>query len=138
AGPSRRAGSERETQPVGRTRTGGGYGERKVHRQHDSPDPLHHPPHMLKEIAKRGSAAQQSWAWRTSTLSEQLRGQRQAFAWAVAATPAGTKRRTVYDAGSSQGLPGRLVRGEGDPKSKDRPVNEAYDGAGATYDLYSK
>ena len=96
------------------------------------------PPHMLKEIAKRGSAAQQSWAWRTSTLSEQLRGQRQAFAWMAAVTPAGTKRRTVYDAGSSQGLPGRLVRGEGDPKSKDRAVNEAYDGAGATYDLYSK
>jgi Zn-dependent metalloprotease len=29
-----------------------------------------------------------------------------------------------------------LVRGEGDPKSKDKAVNEAYDGSGATYDFY--
>jgi Zn-dependent metalloprotease len=29
-----------------------------------------------------------------------------------------------------------LVRGEGDPRSDDRAVNEAYDGSGATYDLY--
>jgi Zn-dependent metalloprotease len=50
--------------------------------------------------------------------------------------PAGRKRRTVYDAGHSTRLPGALVRGEGDPNSTDVAVNEAYDGAGSTYDLY--
>jgi Zn-dependent metalloprotease len=42
----------------------------------------------------------------------------------------------VFDAAGGQVLPGRLVRGEGDPRSKDAAVNEAYDGAGSTYDLY--
>lgn len=102
--------------------------------------PLHCivPPHMLKHIAESGSAAQQAWAWRTLTLSEQIRGQRLALSViaAIGATPAGGKRRTVYDAGNGFGLPGEVARGEGDPKSKDRAVNEAYDGAGATYDLY--
>ncbi|MGH7411733.1 MAG: M4 family metallopeptidase, partial [Candidatus Methylomirabilis sp.] len=96
------------------------------------------PPHMLKEIARRGSAVQQAWAWQTLTLSEQIRGQRQALSLiaAVVAAPTGTKRRTIYDARNGSALPGRLVRGEGDPKGTDRAVNEAYDGSGATYDLY--
>jgi len=95
---------------------------------------------MLKEIARRGNAQQQEWAWQTLTLSEQMRGQRQALSViaAMGITATGTKRRTVYDARNRSALPGRLVRGEGDPKSKDRAVNEAYDGAGATYDLYLK
>lgn len=95
---------------------------------------------MLKEIASRGSAAQRDWAWRTLALSEQFRGQRRALATIapLAATPAGEKRRTVYDANGRQALPGRIVRSEGDAKSKDRAVNEAYEGAGATYDLYLK
>jgi len=98
------------------------------------------PPHMLKEIARRGSAAQQAWAWQTLTLSEQMRGQRQALSViaAMGTTATGTKRRTIYDARSGSTLPGRLVRGEGDPRSKDRAVNEAYDGSGVTYDLYFK
>ncbi len=98
------------------------------------------PPHMLKEITKRGSAGQQAWAWQTLTLSEQMRGQRRALSViaAMGTTATGAKRRTVYDARGSSNLPGQLVRGEGDPKSKDRAVNEAYDGAGATYDLYFK
>jgi Zn-dependent metalloprotease len=56
---------------------------------------------------------------------------------AFAAPPAG-ERRTVYDAehGGASSLPGRKVRGEGDPPSSDDSVNEAYDGADRTYDLY--
>lgn len=98
------------------------------------------PPHILKEIARRGTERQQEWAWRTLTISEQMRGQRQALGVlsAAAATPTGTKRRIVYDARGATSLPGRFVRGEGDPKSRDRAVNEAYEGAGATYDLYAK
>lgn len=98
------------------------------------------PPHMLKEIARRGSAAQQAWAWKTITLSEQIRGQRRMLSViaAMGTTATGMKRRTIYDARNGRGLPGSLVRAEGDPKSKDPAVNEAYDGAGKTYDLYFK
>ena len=96
------------------------------------------PPHMLKEIATRGNSSQRAWAWQTLTLSEQMRGQRQALSViaAMGTTATGTKRRTIYDARNGSRLPGWLVRGEGDPRSDDRAVNEAYDGSGATYDLY--
>lgn len=98
------------------------------------------PPHMLKEIAQRGSDYQKDCAWRTLTLSEQMRGQRRVMSLLapIAASAPGVKRRTVYDARHNPGLPGNLARSEGSPRSKDPAVNEAYDGAGATYDLYSK
>jgi Zn-dependent metalloprotease len=50
--------------------------------------------------------------------------------------PTGEKRRTVYDARHRSTLPGRLVRAEGDPPTSDAAVDEAYDGAGSTYDFY--
>jgi len=98
------------------------------------------PPHMLKEIATRGTARQREWAWQTLTLSEQIRGQRRALSViaAMGATATGQKRRAVYDARRGWALPGRLVREEGDPKSRDAAVNEAYNGAGATYDLFRR
>jgi Zn-dependent metalloprotease len=96
------------------------------------------PEHMLREIAKRGSPAQREWALQTLIASERLRGRRQAIGQFVIAVPAGEKRRTVYDAKNGTDLPGTLVRGEGDPATSDPAVNEAYDGAGATYDLYKE
>jgi Zn-dependent metalloprotease len=56
---------------------------------------------------------------------------------AFMAPPAG-ERRTVYDVehGGRRALPGRRVRGEGDPPSEDDAVNEAYDGADNVYDFY--
>lgn len=98
------------------------------------------PPHMLKEIARQGSPKQQQCAWESLTMSEQIRGQRLALTMisAIGSTATGTRRRTVYDAGNGYTLPGRLVRSEGSPKSRDRTVNEAYAGAGITYDLFKK
>src|SRR4051812_37741401 len=52
--------------------------------------------------------------------------------------PTGELRRTIYDAGSSPNLPGRLVRGEGSPKVADVAVNEAYDFAGVTFNFYKE
>jgi Zn-dependent metalloprotease len=46
------------------------------------------------------------------------------------------KERRIYDAQHTQRLPGRLVRGEGDPATGDAAVDEAYDGFGVTFDLY--
>jgi hypothetical protein len=89
------------------------------------------PPHMLKEIARRGSDHQRDWALRTLTVSEQLRGRRQAFAAMIMRRPTpASGRRTVYDARHGTELPGRVAREEGGKKSKDTGVNEAYDGAG--------
>jgi hypothetical protein len=52
----------------------------------------------------------------------------------TAATPA--PRRTVSDARSSEDLPGVVVRTEGQPAVEDVSANEAYDGLGATWELY--
>ncbi|CAN5490917.1 M4 family metallopeptidase [soil metagenome] len=46
--------------------------------------------------------------------------------------------RTISDAENSETLPGARVRVEGDSPVKDVAVDEAYDGLGATYALYSE
>ncbi len=94
------------------------------------------PPHVLVSIAENGSANERRAALRTIALSERFRQRRHFLASLKLATPVGEKRRTVFDAKHSTKLPGTLVRSEGDPGSSDAEVNEAYDGAGATYDLY--
>ena len=95
------------------------------------------PPHLLREVLRRGDEMQRQWALDTLLQTENLRGQRAVLGEMLAvAVPAGEKRRTVYDAKHRSAIPGTLVRGEGDPPSSDPEVNEAYDGAGATYDLY--
>jgi Zn-dependent metalloprotease len=94
------------------------------------------PPHLVDEVVKNGTPEQRVWALETLRASEQFRGRREVVGAISFMAPAGVKRRTVYDAKASQTLPGTLVRSEGDPPSKDAAVNEAYDAAGATYDLY--
>lgn len=98
------------------------------------------PPHMLKEIATKGTTAQREYAVQTMKASEQLRGQRVMladFAAAAFRVASGTKDRIVYDAKNGSGLPGTAVRRENDPPSSDVAVNEAFDGSGATYDLFN-
>lgn len=98
------------------------------------------PPHVLREIVTRGSSAQRDLALRTLRTTEQFRGVRQLysdFPALAAPTAAAGKQRVVYSADQGSSLPGRKVRGEGDPPSGDVGVDEAYDGSGATYDLYS-
>jgi Zn-dependent metalloprotease len=98
------------------------------------------PPDILRNIAKKGTEAQQDWAYKAIEQSAQMRGQREVvgeFA-ALAAVPAGGKRRTVYNAKNGTILPGKLARGENDPSSKDKTVNEAFLGSGKTYDFFSK
>lgn len=97
------------------------------------------PPHILRELAQRGTESQRDRAFQTLNLSAQIRGRREAVGRIFSeflVAPTGEKRRTVYDAKHRTRLPGTRVRGEGSPPSQDVAVNEAYDGAGATYDLY--
>src|SRR6478672_4816785 len=96
------------------------------------------PPHILIAICQNGTAEERDRALRTLVLSERLRERRVVLAALPVAAPPGQKRRSVYDAKHRETLPGRLVRAEGGPVSADVAVNEAYDGAGATYDLYDQ
>src|SRR6185295_14010730 len=96
------------------------------------------PPYILIAICENGTAEARTCAFDTLVLTERLRGRRHVLSTLAAAVPAGVKRRTVYDAKHLETLPGTLVRSEGDADSADVPVNEAYDGAGETYDLYAQ
>src|SRR5947207_7857688 len=99
------------------------------------------PSHMLRHLAQHGPSRLRERMLQTLEHSERLRGQRDMLAYlgAVAlATPPGTKRRTIYDLAHGIRLPGKLVRDEGNPRSKDRQVNEAYDFSGATYDFFKQ
>ena len=92
------------------------------------------PPHMLKEIAEKGSPKQRGLALKTLMLSEKMRGRREAFAEVYVAMSAGAKSIKVYDAQNGQDLPGVEVP---DPaNSSDLATKEAFDGANATYDMY--
>ena len=65
-----------------------------------------------------------------------IRGQRSVTSLA-GEIGAGTKRRTIYDGHHSTRLPGELVRSEDKVNTKpDVAVDEAFDGAGTTYDFF--
>jgi Zn-dependent metalloprotease len=96
------------------------------------------PPHVLREVARNGAKHQREAALRTLAHDQTFRSVRVVPAPAaptVLAAPA-VKQRTIYDAGSTETLPGRAVRNEGEGPSADAAVNEAYDGLGATWDFY--
>ena len=102
------------------------------------------PPYMLEQLALRGTPDQQAWAQVTLNTTLVLRSERMAIARgeppleavALAKAVPGVKQRTVYTCNATSSLPGTLVRNEGQSASGDVAVDEAYDGAGTTYDLY--
>ncbi len=101
------------------------------------------PPHVFDQIVQNGSSQQRDLAMQTIAVSGAIRQQRNVARLGSArrgslemAVADGNKVRTVYDAKHGSTLPGVKVRGEGDPPSADVAVNEAYDGSGATFDLY--
>lgn len=96
------------------------------------------PPYMLEKIIEAGTQKQKEKAKKTIALAGQMRGQRQSIADITLKSKAvgGEKNRRVYNAQNLNVLPGILMRSEGDPATGDKHVDEAYDGAGATYDLY--
>ncbi|MBK8420749.1 M4 family metallopeptidase [Candidatus Villigracilis saccharophilus] len=100
------------------------------------------PPYMLDQIVQNGTSAQREMAVRTLATSERTRKNR--IDIAKASMRAGSfsvlgnvKNRVVYDARFGTSLPGIVARSEGDTPVFDPAVNEAYDGSGATYDLYA-
>lgn len=107
------------------------------------------PPDVLAAVAEHGTAEQRRAALRTLAASAALRAQRATVGNVMRqpnleigqlefiAPPPG-ERRTVYDVqhGGDRDLPGRKVRGEGEPASSDKAVNDAHDGADVTYRFY--
>ncbi|MBI4761450.1 MAG: M4 family metallopeptidase [Chloroflexi bacterium] len=97
---------------------------------------------MLETIAANGTPAQRNMAVQTLVTSAEMRGRRLALSEYLAAAmrqaAPGGKSRLIYDAKTGVSLPGTLVRQEGDAPTADAAVNEAYDGSGATYDLFKE
>ena len=98
------------------------------------------PPHILRNIAEKGDPVQRDLAHAALEIADHVRAERRLVANFVSALSlsASGKLRTVYDALHAKTLPGKLVRGENDRPTRDIAVNEAFDGAGVTYDFYRK
>ncbi|MBO1112853.1 M4 family metallopeptidase [Bordetella petrii] len=101
------------------------------------------PPYMLDRLTRHASPRVRQRALATLRIEQQARGLRggpAAPAGARAATgagrPPGQVSRAVHSAANGTGLPGQLVRAEGQPPSGDPAVDEAYEHLGATYDLF--
>ena len=97
------------------------------------------PPYMLENIAENGSAPQREMAQKNLAVATDVRSKRVALSNMIGvrfSAIADEKNRQVFNAHEQGELPGRLVRSENDPPTGDPAVDEAYDGAGLTYDLY--
>ncbi len=98
------------------------------------------PPYMLRNIVENGSAEQRQQALRNLVSAEAVRVQREVAAKEGPAEglleAVGGLERIVYSAQNAGNLPGQQLRVEGGPATGDPAADEAYDGAGATYDLY--
>ncbi|MFI6847474.1 M4 family metallopeptidase [Kitasatospora sp. NBC_00085] len=89
------------------------------------------PPYVLDRLAEDGHEP----AARSLALDAVHRTARLT---AVPAPPAtGRLDRVIGDAGHTERLPGRTVRSEGQSPVQDESVNHAYDGLGATFELFA-
>lgn len=98
------------------------------------------PPYVLRAIAKNGDEDDRVRALAALQFSSVPRRERQALTQlaGLLLLPARTKRRTVYDAHEKRELPGRIARTEGERRTRDASVNEAYDNTGRTYDFFRR
>lgn len=98
------------------------------------------PPHILRNIAARGDGEDRVRAMATLAMSNEPRAERQAVAVVAGQLILAPRRkqRTVFDARMTRDLPGLNVRSEGGRASRDAAVNEAYEGAGRTYDYFRR
>ena len=100
------------------------------------------PPYMLEQLARSANGKVRDQAIAGLSQAAAVRAVR-SFAQKVPGmmavpSPSASKNRLIYDARKKDRLPGKLVRSEGDKKSADVAVNEAYDFSGDTYDFYKE
>ncbi|MCB1996407.1 MAG: M4 family metallopeptidase [Rhodoferax sp.] len=102
------------------------------------------PPYILERMAESKVSRVRRLAVRTIEASAEARTMRSAMRempTLAAFMPATAKKtRHVYDArGQGQhALPGQLVRSEGQPRTGDPAVDEAYDHSGSVHDFYRR
>jgi Zn-dependent metalloprotease len=102
------------------------------------------PPYIIDRLNQSSDDKSRKLAIDAIEAAASMRAQRMMLAtmpaMAAIPSPGRNKHRLVYDAknGSMWSLPGKLVRSEGDVKSSDDAVNEAYDYSGDVYDFYQK
>ena len=100
-------------------------------------------PHILRSISENSDdEMQRELAHAALEQSAQIRGARAVAEKGVVAAemvlaPPPLRRR-LYDAQRKTTLPGKLIRSEGENAGSDVAADEAYDGAGVTFDFYSK
>ena len=93
------------------------------------------PSQVLRKMADQATGAEREALLDQIELSAHLRGTR-AATMVAGGVSTGEMRRTIYDGKHKTGLPGTLVGAEGAPPVMDKAVDQAYDGAGITYDFY--
>jgi len=99
------------------------------------------PPHMQRHLAEHGDDDARERVALTRYQSQQIVAARYAtlIGERTDAVPSSSRvTRRVYDARHQQKLPGKLVMGDGKAVSTDIVAMEAFDGCGATSDLYAK
>lgn len=98
------------------------------------------PPKMLRRFISEAKGQEKVRLLAQLELSSFMRGQRSASGLAAPTlmVAMGQKRRTVFDLKGETRLPGTLARSEDGPASADATVNEAFEGAGVTYDFYEE
>jgi Zn-dependent metalloprotease len=100
------------------------------------------PPYITDELVKSADPKIRSRAVAQIRAAARMRAFREAAqampTLMAVLSPSKKKFRQIYDAKKSDQLPGTLVRSEGQAKVGDAAADEAYDGAGDTYDFYDK
>jgi Zn-dependent metalloprotease len=100
------------------------------------------PPYITDELVKSADPEVRSRAIAQIGMDARMRALREAAqampTLMASMAPTKKKNRLIFDAHQSDQLPGTLVRSEGQAKIADPAANEAYDGAGDTYDFYDK
>ncbi len=95
------------------------------------------PEYVNKKIVEKGTKKQKEQAWKNLILTEQLRGRRLVTGLMSSMFSVSNRlERTIFDAKNSENLPGTLVRREGEKAKGGKPVTEAYDYSGSTYNLF--
>ncbi len=98
------------------------------------------PPYILENIAKKGTKIDQNSALNTISISEQIRGRREALGYLSSLLAiSGKKERMIFDAKHRRRLPGELIMSEGHKiRAPSVFADEAYRYSGATYDFYDQ
>jgi Zn-dependent metalloprotease len=102
------------------------------------------PPRVLRNIALKGADEEREAALKTLALDNTIRTSRVMHALVgglrmphpMDAIAAPAPKRSIYDAGHTENLPGSIKRSEGQAAVSDKAVNQAYDGLGDTFTFY--